>query len=306
MAMGFRPGLFGRPKMGGMMGAQPGLVPSPFDVPNAPAEQPKKQGLFGGDMKINPKLAALSQIFSSLGGQESPVFSLALMQQQQQRAADQAEAARRAGWEDFQRQFDYKKANETPRVNDTVEDFNWYKNLSDEDRAMYHKMRPVYRQGPDGQFYAVDTGTAPSAGPAAPVGKLTPIGGQPGGAGPFSYDTFKRAIIGQESGGRYGVANIQGSGAMGLGQQMPDTARVLSARLGLPYRPDLLSGTSKEAQAYQNALTDAAAKEAWEYGQRNGGPGMAARYYFAGPDRKGWGPKTRKYERDVLARMGVR
>lgn len=85
---------------------------------------------------------------------------------------------------------------------------------------------------------------------------------------------------------------------------MPDTARALSQRLGLPYRPDLLRGTSREAQAYQNALTQEAVQEAWRYGK--GDPRRAAQYYFAGPDQRGWGPKTRKYGEDIIRRLGNR
>lgn len=123
---------------------------------------------------------------------------------------------------------------------------------------------------------------------------------------PFKGDfsSFKRAIISQESGGRYGVTNTEGSGAAGLGQIMPDTARALSARLGIPYQPALLRGTSPAAQQYQNALTDAALQEAWRAG--GGNAAEAAKYYFAGPDRSGHGPKTSKYAQDILRRMGSR
>lgn len=118
----------------------------------------------------------------------------------------------------------------------------------------------------------------------------------------FDYQSFKSAIIGQESGGRYGVANAEGSGAMGIGQIMPDTARTLSGRLGLPYRPDLLGGTTPEAKRYQDTLTDAAVREAWNYGK--GDPRRAAYYYFAGPNQDGWGPKTRRYGEDIMRRLG--
>lgn len=117
-----------------------------------------------------------------------------------------------------------------------------------------------------------------------------------------AFDSFSRAIIAQESGGRYGIPNAQGSGAMGIGQIMPDTAKALAARLGLPYRPDLMRGTNAEAQAYQNALTQEALKEAWRYG--GGDVRRAAQYYFAGPNKAGWGPKTRQYGEDILRRMG--
>jgi soluble lytic murein transglycosylase-like protein len=119
-----------------------------------------------------------------------------------------------------------------------------------------------------------------------------------------TFARFSKAVIGQESGGRYGVQNMQGSGASGIGQIMPDTAKALSQRLGLPYRLDLLRGTSREAQAYQNALTQEALREAWNYGK--GDPRRAATYYFAGPDQSKWGPKTKQYGEDILRRMGSR
>ena len=91
---------------------------------------------------------------------------------------------------------------------------------------------------------------------------------------------------------------------MGLGQIMPDTARGLSRQLGIAYRPDLLSGTSREARAYQDRLTEAATRDAWRYG--GGDVRKAAHYYFAGPNRDGWGRKTMRYGNDILRRMGGR
>lgn len=85
---------------------------------------------------------------------------------------------------------------------------------------------------------------------------------------------------------------------------MPDTARALSGRLGIAYQPDLLRGNSPQARAYQDRLTDAALQEAWQAG--GGNAERAARYYFAGPDKSGHGPKTDKYGRDILRRMGIR
>lgn len=124
-----------------------------------------------------------------------------------------------------------------------------------------------------------------------------------GGGDTDRYNQFKRAIIQQESGGRYGVPNAQESGAMGIGQIMPVTAKALAARLGLPYSPELLRGTGPEARAYQDALTEAATEEAWDYGK--GDTRQAAAYYTAGPNKKGWGPNTRKYQSDILRRMGA-
>jgi hypothetical protein len=158
-----------------------------------------------------------------------------------------------------------------------------------------------------GQWVAVPTAapTMPSLPSGGPVGKITPIDDPaPASAPPAggTVDKFKGAVIGQESGGRYGVANTEGSGAMGVGQVMPGTARVLAGRLGLPFRPDLLAGTDPTAQAYQNRITDAAVQEAWNAG--NGDPAIAAKYYFGGSNRSKWGPKTRRYASDILSRMG--
>jgi hypothetical protein len=120
--------------------------------------------------------------------------------------------------------------------------------------------------------------------------------------GRTGYNDFRRAIIAQESGGRYGIPNAEGSGAMGIGQIMPDTARAIAKRIGLPYRPELLGGTDEASREYQDALTAEATKEAFDYGK--GDPQLAAQYYFAGPNKKGWGPKTQQYGSDIMRRLG--
>lgn len=101
------------------------------------------------------------------------------------------------------------------------------------------------------------------------------------------------------------MANSEGSGAAGLGQIMPDTARVLAQRMGLPYRPDLLGGVTPEAQRYQNQLTDAAVREAWEAGGEGKDVRASAHYYFGGSDRGKWGPKTQRYGNDILSRLAT-
>lgn len=118
------------------------------------------------------------------------------------------------------------------------------------------------------------------------------------------YHSFKQAIIGQESGGRYGVPNAQGSGAMGVGQVMPETAKALASRVGLAYRPDLMAGNHPEARQYQDRITDAAVREAWTASRGN--PRHAAMYYHGGSNRSIWGPKTHRYAEQVLARLGGR
>lgn len=126
---------------------------------------------------------------------------------------------------------------------------------------------------------------------------------KPQPAGGDAYNLFKRAIIGQETGGRYGVPNAQGSGARGIGQVMPDTGRVLAARLGRAWRPDLMAGTSPEAREYQDAITDAATREAWGAGGGGRDLRTSAMYYYGGSDRSQWGPKTRAYGDDIMERL---
>jgi hypothetical protein len=124
-----------------------------------------------------------------------------------------------------------------------------------------------------------------------------------GRGGGIDFERFRKAIIAQESGGDYGVANAEGSGALGAYQFMPPTARALAERLGLPYRPDLLQGNkgrSKEGRAYQDALGTAQLQDAIEFG--GGDIGKAGAFHFAGPNTKGHGAKTRQYEKDILRR----
>lgn len=88
---------------------------------------------------------------------------------------------------------------------------------------------------------------------------------------------------------------------MGVGQVMPETAKTLASRVGLPWRPDLMAGAHPAARQYQDAITEAAAREAWNAG--NGDPRHAAMYYHGGSNRQIWGPKTRRYANEVLGRM---
>lgn len=83
---------------------------------------------------------------------------------------------------------------------------------------------------------------------------------------------------------------------------MPETGKALAKRLGLPWRPDLMSGKHEAAKRYQDAITEAAAREAWEAG--SGDPSVAAMYYHGGSNRSIWGPKTRAYANSILARLG--
>lgn len=123
------------------------------------------------------------------------------------------------------------------------------------------------------------------------------------GGGEIDRERLRRVLMEQESGGDYGVTNREGSGAMGAYQFMPDTARGLAKRLGMAYRPELLAGAkarTEEGKAYQEALMNAQLDDIIQFS--GGDLRRAAAYHFAGPNQKGWGPKTRKYQDDIVRR----
>jgi hypothetical protein len=110
-------------------------------------------------------------------------------------------------------------------------------------------------------------------------------------------------LIDQESGGRAGILGPQTryGQAQGRTQMLPQTAQSVAARLGVPWRPDLMTGTSPEAAAYQDRLGQGYLQEGLA---KTGNMRDALRYYHGGPDRKLWGPKTNGYADSVLRRAG--
>jgi hypothetical protein len=110
------------------------------------------------------------------------------------------------------------------------------------------------------------------------------------------------ALFEQESGGRAGARgpHTQYGQALGIGQTLPDTARQMAANKGLAWRPDLLTGTSGEAKAYQQTLSQAYFEEGLA---KTGNVRDALHYYHGGPNRDLWGPKTRRYADAVIARL---
>lgn len=137
-------------------------------------------------------------------------------------------------------------------------------------------------------------GDQPPSGPN--VALAAPFSG-----GPVGLDQFRAAIVQQESRGNYAARN-RDTGAMGAYQVMPETGRVLAGRLGLPWRPDLMTSNTPEGRQYQDAVGNAAVKEAYEYG--GGDVAKAAMYYHGGSNQKIWGPKTRQYASEIGQRLG--
>lgn len=148
---------------------------------------------------------------------------------------------------------------------------------------------------------AVAAARSASAAPSAPAG------GQP------SYQAWQAARTAQESGGRYDAVNAE-TGALGKYQVMPETGKSLAAGLGLPWKPDLMTASSPEAQRYQDAIGDAAAKQAWA--AAGGDPAKASVYYYGGQRTldaynrdpaaqfAANNPKTAAYVKAIASRLG--
>ncbi len=109
----------------------------------------------------------------------------------------------------------------------------------------------------------------------------------------------------QESGGQAGIRGqpTQYGTAIGATQMLPATAQEMAAKLGLPWRPDMLSGKSEAAKQYQLRLGRAYLDQGFA---ETGNVRDALHYYHGGPDRSIWGPKTKRYASEVLARLGVK
>lgn len=159
--------------------------------------------------------------------------------------------------------------------------------------------RWVERTLPDGSTEWFDINAASGGGAPGPAAAPTSA---PSAGG---SDALFEALIMQESGGRPGVTGPQTNygRAQGMTQMLPATAKEMAGKLGVPYRPDLMTGTTPEAADYQRKLGRAYFDEGMEkYG---GDPEKALKHYHGGPDEKLWGPKTENYARSVLARAGT-
>ena len=110
------------------------------------------------------------------------------------------------------------------------------------------------------------------------------------------------AVTNQESHGQAGVVGPQTpyGRAVGSTQLIPGTARGMAAKLGIDYRPDLLTGTSPDAAAYQQQLGAAYLHEGMS---KTDNLYDALRYYHAGPNRALWGPKTKAYANAIYSRL---
>lgn len=118
----------------------------------------------------------------------------------------------------------------------------------------------------------------------------------------MAFDGVFNALIQQESSGVAGAIGpeTQYGRALGMTQMLPATAKEMARKLGVPYREDMLRGTSQQAAAYQRALGQAYFQQALS---ETDNLTDALHYYHGGPNRKLWGPKTRGYAKKILARL---
>lgn len=117
-----------------------------------------------------------------------------------------------------------------------------------------------------------------------------------------SFGRAVSAVQQQESSNRPGIPGqpTPYGTPIGLMQTLPSTAKAMAGKLGVPWRPDLLSGTDDNAAAYQRALGTAYLQQGYD---ATGNMRDAFRYYYGGPNPRMWGPKTNAYADQVMGRM---
>lgn len=242
---------------------------------------------------------------------------MAYMRQQQQQQMQMQEQQRQNDWQDWLAKEQWQRDNPKPVINDTINDFNWYKGLSPEDQAIYDRLHPITVMGPDGP-YAVPRsaigGKAPIGGAALqsdwdnakPVGG---VGGNTDGGFPVnkatgyssyqsgSYDPLE-AAAGKEygvppgilqrlrvKGERSNANQVSEAGARSVYQITPETRNLIIKK----YKFDPWSSPANSARGAAIVARDMYRK----FGNWN--DAMAG--YHGGNDTRNWGPRTRAYSK---------
>jgi hypothetical protein len=164
--------MFGRLGM-----AQPNTIPStamPYEdaQPAQPAHAPRRSwfegGKFGWKDGLALTLGALGDAMQQAGGGQATFLPLLTASRKHQRDLADAAAQRKADVADWIAKEQWKRANPQPVNNDTVADYDFIRSkLGDKAGEEFLRNKanpPVWRQGPDGQFYRVDTPQATSIG----------------------------------------------------------------------------------------------------------------------------------------------
>jgi hypothetical protein len=153
---------------------------------------------------------------------------------------------------------------------------------------------------PDKLVYAVGDGQQAGGVPPPPA---PPSSNGPDVQTPGAEAAWKGAIQ-QESGGRPGILGPETKygRAEGETQLLPQTAQSMAQKLGVPWRPELMTATTPEGEDYQLKLGRAYFEEGLQ--KYNGDVRKALMYYHGGPDERQWGPKTNNYATTILASLG--
>lgn len=125
-----------------------------------------------------------------------------------------------------------------------------------------------------------------------------------GNSGPVTAEQlYYGAIRPQESNGRAGVIGPQTAygRAQGSSQMLPATAQSMAQKLGVPWRPDLMTAKTPEGLAYQDKLGIAYTQEALDHSK--GDIRGAAMYYHGGPDPSIHGRRTTLYGDQIVQRF---
>lgn len=168
--------------------------------------------------------------------------------------------------------------------------------LTDADRTRIRRMMldPLNARQADADAAAAMVGGLPSDAPAD--GDVATVGGA-------STDQVFQALLMQESGNQAGAVgpDTPWGNAYGAAQVLDSTARGVAKKLGIAWQPELMRGKSREAYAYQVKIGRGYFDEGLE--KHGGDVRKALMYFHGGPNQRMWGPKTRKYVDQVMARV---
>lgn len=147
---------FGQVPGMGQQPAMPQMAPGAMQ-PNMGA-MTKKPKFFSKDGFAPVLLAGISDFIAREGGNDQNMVG-DIMQQRQlplllQQRQEQEERQRMQKREDMQ--WEWANKPQERRVNDTVEDFNWYSKLDPKQRELYHQMKPTVAYRADGTPYTVN------------------------------------------------------------------------------------------------------------------------------------------------------
>lgn len=144
-------------RRGGLFGASPAMQPA---MTAEAAPMAPKNGFDWSKL-----IGVLGDSLSIAGGGQAQYVPNLIDQRNRRQAQDYAEQTyqRRRGDEmtDWQAKQQWERNNPKPANNDTVADFEYIKSILGEENAKKMLMNkvdpPQYRQGPDGQFYRINT-----------------------------------------------------------------------------------------------------------------------------------------------------